>query len=41
MKEIATASLNIAWSAHKITTTAYYCGVDFIIIANEEQNGVV
>jgi len=38
MKEIATASLNIAWRAHKITTTAYYCGVDFIIIiANEEQ----
>jgi len=38
MKEIATASLNIAWRAHKITTTAYYCGVDcIIIIANEEQ----
>ena len=37
MKEIATASLNIAWRADKITTTAYYCGVGFIIIANEEQ----
>jgi hypothetical protein len=41
MKENATASSNIAWRADKITMTAYYCGVDFIIIANEEQNGVV
>ena len=37
MKEIATASLNIAWRADKVTTTACYCGVGFIIIANEEQ----
>ena len=37
MKEIATASLNVACRADKITKTAYYCGVGFIIIANEEQ----
>ena len=37
MKEIATSSSNIAWRANKLPTTAHYCGVGFIIIANKEQ----
>ena len=37
MKEIATASLNVACRADKITTNAYYCSVGFIIIATKDQ----